>query len=298
MPIEIADPLELHAADLVNAARAEAGLAPVHVEVHLNHAAQGHSDWMSEQGVLSHQGAEGSTPAERAADADFPLEGGRWTLTENVAYRSIDGSPDMRDVENLHDALMASEGHRANILDPDVDYIGIGLSVGQLEFGRGHHDVLYLTQNFASTSQPVLVQEEIDGEAFLTTYVEGEPVDGSSEPVEPTDHDEETEQTPEDEQQDGTASPSTAGGACFVATAAFGDPGHPDVAMLRRLRDEVLVRSAAGRAFIRTYWRIGPRLARIVRADGLSGRAARAALQPAVALAARVVAARGRRNNP
>lgn len=67
--------------------------------------------------------------------------------------------------------------------------------------------MLYLTQSLASTSQPVLVQEEIGGETFLTTYVEGEPVEGSSEPVEPTDQAEETEQTPEDEQQDGTASP-------------------------------------------------------------------------------------------
>lgn len=66
----------------------------------------------------------------------LPLEGGRWTLTENVAHRSIDGSPDMREVENLHDALMGREGHRPNILDPDVDYIGIGFSVGQLEVGR------------------------------------------------------------------------------------------------------------------------------------------------------------------
>lgn len=50
---------------------------------------------------------------------------------------------------------------------------------------------------------------------------------------------------------------------CFVATAAFGDAGHPDVTALRRFRDEVLVTHPVGRDFIRLYWRIGPVLARI-----------------------------------
>jgi hypothetical protein len=70
--------------------------------------------------------------------------------------------------------------------------------------------------------------------------------------------------SPEDEDPD----PNDVNGAditCFVATAAFGDSMHPDVVYLRRVRDQVLVRSPAGRAFIRFYWRVGPVLARIVR---------------------------------
>jgi hypothetical protein len=54
---------------------------------------------------------------------------------------------------------------------------------------------------------------------------------------------------------------SKSGGTCFVATVAYGDPSHPDVVLLRRFRDEVLVRYTAGRAFIAWYWRTGPRLA-------------------------------------
>lgn len=49
---------------------------------------------------------------------------------------------------------------------------------------------------------------------------------------------------------------------CFVATTAYGDPSHPDVVLLRRFRDEVLVNSAAGRSFVAWYWRAGPKLAR------------------------------------
>ncbi len=49
--------------------------------------------------------------------------------------------------------------------------------------------------------------------------------------------------------------------ACFVATAACG-PDAPEVEALRSFRDTVLVNHRAGRAFIRGYWRVGPRLAR------------------------------------
>ncbi|WP_114966394.1 CFI-box-CTERM domain-containing protein [Alkalilacustris brevis] len=52
------------------------------------------------------------------------------------------------------------------------------------------------------------------------------------------------------------------GGGCFVATCAYGGRAHPDVAFLRCWRDLVLAEYAAGRAFIRVYYRVGPRLAR------------------------------------
>ena len=52
--------------------------------------------------------------------------------------------------------------------------------------------------------------------------------------------------------------------ACFVATAVYGDPDAPDVAFLRRMRDERLGRSAAGRWLVRCYERLGPAWARSV----------------------------------
>lgn len=53
--------------------------------------------------------------------------------------------------------------------------------------------------------------------------------------------------------------------SCFVATAAFADTEHPDVAALRRFRAKVLRKSRTGRAFIAVYWRVGPVLAHPVR---------------------------------
>lgn len=57
---------------------------------------------------------------------------------------------------------------------------------------------------------------------------------------------------------------STAGPACFVATAVYGDPQHDDVVYLRSFRDTVLNRYLLGRWFIKLYWYVGPIMARYV----------------------------------
>lgn len=288
MPTEIASPLELYAVDLINAERDQAGLQPVHTEVHLNNAAQSHADWMAEERDISHTGENDSTPTDRIDDSEFPLQGASWHLTENVADKGINGSVTEADMDEVHAALMNSETHKANILDPEVSYIGVGLSVGQVETSGGIQDAVFVTQNFAYTSEPVIVQEETDGQSMTTTYVDGEPVPGTSQPI----SEDEDEPGLEDDDADGDGipdqhdddpqQPSTAGGSCFVATAAYGDRLHPNVVTLRRFRDQVLVRYRAGRAFIHLYWLVGPQLAKFVRSDRPSGRIARLALRPCV----------------
>ena len=80
---------------------------------------------------------------------------------------------------------------------------------------------------------------------------------------------------------------SASAGGRFVATAAYGSRSHPDVVALRRFRDEVLVRSAPGRAFVAAYRVLGPRMAGSsprgrLRPQGARGdRAARAPRRPA-----------------
>ncbi len=269
MRTEIATDLELSVADAINAERSAAGLPGVKVEAHLNASAQAHSDWMADTGNFSHTGEDDSSVADRIEDTGFPLEG-NWRMSENIAYTSISGSLDRGETSRMHEGLMDSSGHRANILDPDAAYVGIGLSVGNLTIGGMTQKVVYLTQNFADTDGRTLVQEEADGETVLQPYENGVPV-GTAEPTDPPGED------PDDEEED---SGSGGGGGCFVATAAYGDGLHPDVRALRRWRDERLVRHAPGRAFIRAYWIIGPRLARVVAAERASGRVARALLAP------------------
>lgn len=72
-----------------------------------------------------------------------------------------------------------------------------------------------------------------------------------------------------------------AGGPCFVATAVFG-PEAPQLGPLRRLRDEVLLRHAAGQRFVAWYYREGPGLARVVVGRPWLQRLTRAALSAVV----------------
>lgn len=64
---------------------------------------------------------------------------------------------------------------------------------------------------------------------------------------------------------DRLSGPSRSGESCFVATAVYGDPCHPDVAFLRWYRDNRIAASGSGRAFIRAYWVVGPYLAKAIR---------------------------------
>jgi len=49
-------------------------------------------------------------------------------------------------------------------------------------------------------------------------------------------------------------------GACFIATAVYGDYDHPQVRELRVFRDQVLMKSPARRRFVCWYYRVGPDL--------------------------------------
>lgn len=149
--MSVASDLERQMLDLINAERAARGLNPVQLELRLNEAAEDHSEWMLDVDRFSHTGVGGSSPTERMQDAGFVLSGS-WRTAENIAWQSIRGAPGLSDdVENLHDALMNSPGHRANILNADVTVIGIGIETGNFD---GWNAVM-VTQNFARTSAPL-----------------------------------------------------------------------------------------------------------------------------------------------
>ncbi|MGD0278174.1 MAG: type II secretion system protein [Smithella sp.] len=74
-------------------------------------------------------------------------------------------------------------------------------------------------------------------------------------------------------------------GNCFVATAAYGDPGHPMVQILREFRDRHLMRFSGGRWFVKQYYKYGPAAADMIRNRPLAAWAARCLLAPVAAFA-------------
>lgn len=151
-----ASDLEWLMLSLINEERAKYGLAPLKMEMQLNDSAEDHSQWMLEQDVFSHTGAGGSSAGQRMQAAGFDFAGS-WAWGENIAWRSERGDAGLEDdVRALHEALMNSPSHRANILNPDYEYIGIGIEIGDY---NGWEAVM-VTQNFAATSAPVQLDTE------------------------------------------------------------------------------------------------------------------------------------------
>ncbi len=101
--------------EATNADRAQRGLGPLNWDPALARAAQKHADLMVGQSALSHQyGGE--------ADLDIRVgrEGAHFrVVAENLAAAA---TPEALEVEWMH-----SPGHRANILDPRLNEIGVGL---------------------------------------------------------------------------------------------------------------------------------------------------------------------------
>lgn len=153
--MSIASAAERYFVSLVNASRASYGLDPLRIETALNQSADAHSAWMLSADVFSHTGRGGSSPTDRMRAAGLDLDG-RWMTSENIAYRSVttgDGLND--DVRALHRMFMDSPSHRANILNPDAEVIGIGLKVGDFTRDNQDYKVLMVTQNFAATDGDV-----------------------------------------------------------------------------------------------------------------------------------------------
>jgi hypothetical protein len=69
---------------------------------------------------------------------------------------------------------------------------------------------------------------------------------------------------------------------CFIATAAYGSPMHPRVAVLRHFRDRFLATHAPGRALVAAYYRASPTIAAWIAERPASRAVVRAFLAPLV----------------
>jgi uncharacterized protein YkwD len=101
-------------ANLINTARAGAGLAQLNVNPVLAAAAQGHSIDMACHGLISHSGSDGSTPHDRLVAAGYNP-----TFSSEIIYGS--GFP-----QTAFDWWMSDTIHRNEILNANVTEMGVG----------------------------------------------------------------------------------------------------------------------------------------------------------------------------
>jgi uncharacterized protein YkwD len=125
--------------ELVNRERTSRGLTPLEPDVRLMEAAQLHSADMATSDFLSHEGSDGSRPGDRIEAAGYD-DWRAWG--ENAAA----GYPTPTAVVA---GWMGSTGHRANILDPGFEHIGVGY-----RYAAGTSWGHYWTQDFGAAASP------------------------------------------------------------------------------------------------------------------------------------------------
>ncbi|HEX8205524.1 MAG TPA: CAP domain-containing protein [Solirubrobacteraceae bacterium] len=105
---------------LLNAERAERDLAPLRRRPVLDRAAEAHARDMAGHGYFAHQAPDGTGPHERILRAGYR----RARLTgENLAK----GEREAGVASSIVDGWMHSPGHRANILRPGFEEIGVAV---------------------------------------------------------------------------------------------------------------------------------------------------------------------------
>jgi len=134
--------IEQYVFEYTNEERRNQGLRELEWDSRLAEIAREHSIDMAENDFYDHINLRGEDPTDRAKRHGYPLHkdlgGGYYSegIAENIATMATGYVEDFGNVENdaesiaraLVDAWMDSKGHRANILKPDYDRIGVGIA--------------------------------------------------------------------------------------------------------------------------------------------------------------------------
>lgn len=103
---------------MVQATRREAGLPELEPHAALSEVALAHSQDMADHDFVAHVSAQSGSPAERVRASGIRTG----LVLENIGRGYSAGQ--------IHRGLLASPGHRANLLNPDVTHLGVGV-IGQ-----------------------------------------------------------------------------------------------------------------------------------------------------------------------
>ncbi|HEX2676278.1 MAG TPA: CAP domain-containing protein, partial [Polyangiales bacterium] len=126
-----------HVLDLVNGERARAGVSPLVLDRALSSVALAHDADMIANGFIGHTSPTTGTAAERVARAGIRTD----LVLENIGRGYS--------LQEVHDGLLASPGHRANLVNPQATNVGIGVATE-----RDHERTAYVvTEVFTRVSK-------------------------------------------------------------------------------------------------------------------------------------------------
>jgi uncharacterized protein YkwD len=111
---------------LINENRAAAGLQPVQPNTDLREAALSHSQEMVSQGYFEHTSPAGVTFIDRIQQYGYMQGTASWIVGENLVW----GDRELSTPDALVTAWMNSPEHRANLLRPQFNEIGIAAVSG------------------------------------------------------------------------------------------------------------------------------------------------------------------------
>jgi uncharacterized protein YkwD len=127
---QLKEGFELQLFDLTNASRVVRNLSVLSWDDQVKETARKHSEDMAKNNYFNHTNLEGQSPFDRMAEDQITFT----VAGENLAYGQFSSI-------FAHEGLMNSLGHRKNILRPDFDLLGIGVSFN-------NQSQPYYTENF------------------------------------------------------------------------------------------------------------------------------------------------------
>jgi uncharacterized protein YkwD len=126
--------------DLHNQTRSSYGLEPLCLDSALTQAAREHSQEMLDKGYFEHESYNGENTGERLKRFGYEWE----VFAENIAWGSTASNSTP---EYIFESWMKSSGHKANILDENLQEVGIGARKGTYDTYSG---AIVYTVDFAT----------------------------------------------------------------------------------------------------------------------------------------------------
>jgi Ca2+-binding RTX toxin-like protein len=144
----------------------------------LNQAASSHSLWMLANDQFTHSYADASyadgnnDPGDRMRAAGYTFTGS-WTWGENLAWSGTTGTINLNTaIDQHHQGLFLSPGHRTNLMNEPFREIGIGQEAGVFTSGGTNWNASMLTEKFAKSGNDVfvtgVVYDDTNGNDFYT----------------------------------------------------------------------------------------------------------------------------------